>query len=145
MALPSGPRARAKLGFYARERRRKKQDQKDFEIAGFTPAAPFNFGTVAAGGSSTNAMTLPAQAELALEINAITTAGQLGILDVTTGVDYVSADPGQAGGRINIRRLFPESHQIRITRAVGAPAGTVAVYFRGPKSQLVQIGTATFT
>ncbi len=145
MATPTGPRALAARAFYRVRRRKKKQDQKDFEIAGHTPGAPFDFGAVAAGGSSANVLTLPAAVELALEINVVTTAGQLGVLDVTTAIDYVSADPGQIGGRVNIRRKFPEAHQIRITRAVGAPAGAVLVYFRGPKSQLIQIGQATFT
>jgi len=147
VATPTGPRATVARNWFARERRRKKQDQKDFDIAGLVPpgGTPFNFGAVAAGGSSANALTLPAQAKFALQINAITTPGQLGILDVTTGVDYVSAVPGQSGGRVNIRRLFPESHQIRITRAIGAPAGAVLVFVRGPKSQLVQIGQATFS
>lgn len=145
MATPTGPRADSARAFYRVRRRKKKQDQKDLEIAGFTPGSPFDFGAVAAGGSSANVLTLPAAVEVALEINVVTTAGQLGVLDVTTGVDYVSADPGQVGGRVNIRRKFPEAHGIRITRAAGAPAGAVIVYFRGPKSQLVQFGQATFT
>ncbi len=145
MATPTGPRALAARAFYRVRRRKKKQDQKDFEISGHEPGSPFDFGAVAAGGSSANVLTLPAAVELALEINVATTAGQLGVLDVTTGIDYVSADPGQIGGRVNIRRKFPEGHEIRVARAVGAPAGAVVVYFRGPKSQLIQIGQATFT
>lgn len=147
MATPTGPRANAARNWFARERRRIKQDQKDFDIAGLVGpgGTPFDFGAVAAGGSSANVLTLPASAELALAINAATTAGDLGILDVTTGIDYVSAEDGISAGRINIRHLFREAHQIRITRAVGAPAGVVNVAFRGPKSQAVLIGTATFT
>ncbi len=229
MATPIGSKADKARGYFARDRRRKKQNQTDFDIAGFAPApfrilslavnvggggyaagdeflisggtfdvqgrgyvvseaagvvtavavqipgaysvAPgagsatvaqtgggddaltvdptmsglFDFGAVAAGGSSANLLTLPAALEIDLEINAITAAGDLGVLDVTTGVDYVSAEAGQSGGRVNIRRLFPEVHQIRISRAIGAPSGTVSVFFRGPKSQRVQIGTATFT
>ena len=147
MATPTGPRALAARAFYRVRRRKKKQDQKDFDIAGLVApgGTPFDFGAVAAGGSSANVLTLPAAVEIALEINAVTVAGDLGVLDVTTGVDYVSAIPGQSGGRVNIRRKFPEPHQVRITRAAGAPAGAVLVYFRGPKSQLVQFGQATFT
>ncbi len=229
MATPTGSKADKARGYFARERRRKKQDQKDFDIAGFEPSpfrvmtlavnvggggyavgdeflvsggtfsvqclgkvaaetlgvvtavsvlipgaytvspgagaatiaqtgggddlltvdvtlsALFDFGAVAAGGSSANVLTLPAAVEIALEHASATSAGDLGVLDDTTAVDYVSAEAGQAGGRVNIRRLFPESHEIRITRAVGAPAGAVAVYFRGPKSELIQIGEATFT
>ncbi len=144
MATPTGSRADNARGWFARERRRTKQNQKDFDIAGHV-ATPFVFGAVAAGGSSANVLTLPADIEIALEINAATAAGDLGVLDVTTGVDFVSAEAGVSGGRVNIRHLFREPHQIRITRAIGAPAGAVVVYFRGPKSQLIQIGAATFT
>jgi len=229
MATPTGSRADNARGWFARERRRKKQDQKDFDLAGFevapfriialavnaggggynvgdefliaggafsiqgrgyvvaevanvvtaiviqvagaytvTPGAgaatvaqtgggddlltvdvtlstPFDFGAVAAGGSSANVLTLPADIAIALEINAASLAGDLGVLDVTAGVDYVSAEAGVSGGRVNIRHLFREPHQVRITRAIGAPAGAVIVYFRGPKSQLIQVGAATFT
>lgn len=229
MATPTGVRANSARGWFARERRRTKQDQKDFDIAGIeaapfrviglavnvggggynvgdeflisggtfsiqgrgyvvsetagavtaiaiqvagaytvtpgagaatvaqtgggndlltvdvTLSALFNFGATAAGGSSANALTLPANIELALELNAATAAGDLGVEDVTDAVSFVSAEAGVSGGRINIRRLFRESHQVRITRAIGAPAGAGIVYFRGPKSGLVQIGTVTFT
>ncbi len=147
MATPTGVRADAARNWFARERRRNKQDQKDFDIAGFVApgGTPFDFGAVAAGGSSANVLTLPASLEIALEINAITTAGDLGILDTTDSVDFVSAEAGISGGRVNIRHRFKEAHAIRITRAVGAPAGAVLVFFRGPKSQLIQFGTATFT
>ncbi len=144
MATPAGSRADNARGWFARERRRTKQNQKDFDIAGLV-ATPFVFGAVVAGGSSANVLTLPADAELALEINAAIAAGGFGILDVTAGVDFVSAEAGVTGGRVNIRHLFREPHQIRITRAIGAPAGAVIVYFRGPKSQLIQVGAATFT
>jgi len=144
MATPAGSRADNARGWFARERRRTKQNQKDFDIAGLV-ATPFDFGNVAAGGSSANVLTLPAAAELALEINAATAAGDLGVLDVTDSIDYVSAEAGVTGGRVNIRHLFREPHQVRITRAIGAPAGAVVVYFRGPKSQLIQVGAATFT
>lgn len=147
MATPTGPRAASARNWFARERRRTKQDQKDFDIAGLVApgGTPFNFGAVLAGGSSANALTLPASLEIALEINAATLAGDLGVLDVTQSIDYVSAEAGISGGRVNIRHVFREAHDIRITRAVGAPAGAVIVSFRGPKSQLIQIGTATFT
>ena len=147
MATPTGVRADAARNWFARERRRNKQDQKDFDIAGFVApgGTPFDFGAVAAGGSSANLLTLPASLEIALEINAATTAGDLGVLDVTSSLDFVSAEAGISGGRVNIRHVFREAHEIRITRAAGAPAGTVLVFFRGPKSQLIQFGTATFT
>ena len=147
MATPTGPRADAVRNWFARERRRIKQDQKDFDIAGLVPpgGTPFDFGAVAAGGSSANVLTLAASLEIALQINAITTAGDLGVLDTTDSIDFVSAVAGVSGGRVNIRHQFKEAHAIRITRAIGAPAGAVLVFFRGPKSQLIQFGQATFT
>lgn len=147
MATPTGRPADEARGFFSRVRRRKKQDQKDFDIEGLVApgGTPFDFGAVAAGGSSANVLTLPASLELALEINAATTAGDLGVLDDTEAIDYVSAEAGISGGRVNIRKRFKEAHAIRITRAAGAPAGAVLVFFRGPKSQLIQFGTATFT
>lgn len=147
MATPTGSRADAARGFFARERRRSKQDQKDFDIAGLVPpgGTPFDFGAVAAGSSSANVLTLPSSLDIALQINAATTAGDLGVLDTTDAIDYVSAEAGVSAGRVNIRKRFKEAHAIRITRAVGAPAGAVLVFFRGPKSQLVQFGQATFT
>jgi hypothetical protein len=147
MATPTGSRAIAARNWFARERRRSKQDQKDFDIAGLVApgGTPFDFGAVAAGGSSANVLTLPASLEIALQINAATVAGDLGVLDTTDAIDYVSAEAGISGGRVNIRKRFKEVHAIRITRAVGAPAGAVLVFFRGPKSQLVQFGQATFT
>lgn len=147
MATPTGPRAQAARNWFARERRRIKQDQKDYDVAGLVPpgGTPFAFGNVAAGGVSANALTLPASLEIALELDAATSAGDLGVNDDTDAIDYVSAEAGISGGRVNIRKRFKEAHEIRVSRAAGAPAGAVLVFFRGPKSQLVQIGTATFT
>lgn len=145
MATPTGPRARAARGWYSRERRRRLQNQKDFEIAGYTPAAPFNFGATALGGSSANAMTLPADIDIALELASATVAGDMGVEDVSGSATYVQAEAAAAGARVNIRKTFREARQIRIARGATAPAGTVSVYFRGPKSQLVKIGEATFT
>ncbi len=144
MATPTGERADQARGFHARERRRNKQHRSDYGIAGLI-AAPFDFGTVAAGGSSTNVLTLPADIEIAITINADMAAGHVGVLDVTTGDTFVSAEAVDAGGRINIRRLFREPHQIRITRAAGALAGAGTIFFRGPKSELTAIGTVVFT
>lgn len=144
MATPTGPRADSARGFYARERRRKKQNQKDFDIAGLV-ATPFDFGATAAGGSSANALTLPADIKLAFESSVALAAGDFGVEDVSAGVTSFSGDAAPALGVINMRPLFRERRQIRIARAVGAPAATVKIYFRGPKSQIVQIGTVTFT
>lgn len=229
MATPTGPRADAARGFYARERRRKKQDQKDFDIAGFesspfrvlllavnvggsgytlgdtflvsggtfsvqclgkvaaesggvvtavsvlipgaytvspgvgaatvaqtgggdnlltvdvTLSALFDFGAVAAGASSANALTLPAAIPIALGCDVAQAAGDMGVENVTDGVTSFTLDACPAGGVVNLATLQRVGVDIRIARSATAPAGTVGVYFRGPKSQLIQIGTATFT
>ena len=142
MATPTGERADPARRFHAREWRRTKQNQSDYSVLA---AAPFDFGTVAAGGSSTNVLTLPADIEIAITINAVMAAGHLGVLDVTSGITYLNAEAAVSGARINIRHLFREPHQIRITRDAGALAGAATVFFRGPKSQLIAVGTVVFT
>ena len=47
MATPTGPRAQAARNWFARERRRTKQNQKDFDIAGVF-ATPHDFGAARA-------------------------------------------------------------------------------------------------
>lgn len=225
MATPLNQEAEEVRGFFARERRRKKQDQKDYDLAGFesapfdvrslsvnvgganyaqgdqfsilggtfyqqslgyvvsetggvvdsvavldpgkytvSPGAGaatsaitgigvgltvdvilsglFDFGNVPQGGKSPNGLILPASGFFSFVHAAATLAGDIAITDETTGIVYPSADPGQAGGRVNIRRLFPEVHQIKIAAAPTAPLGQVNIFFRGPKSQMVQIGQA---
>ncbi len=144
MATPTGARADSARGWFARERRRKKQDQSDFIIAGHV-ATPFNFGNVIVLGVSVFSMILPADVEIALEVNAASAAGSIGVRDVTTGINYLSPQVGISGGRVNVPHLFRAPHEIRIHRITGSPVGDCIVYFRGPKSQLIQIGTATFT
>ena len=130
--------------YYARKRRRKKQDQKDFDIAGYF-AAPFDFGAVLVGGSSANTLVLPADVKVAIESTVALAAGDIGVENVAGGITHVSALAAPAGAVIDIFQLYREDQQIRITRSLVAPAATITVYFRGPKSQLIQIGTATFT
>lgn len=131
--------------FYSRRRRRTLQNQKDFEIAGYSPASLFAFGATIAGGSSANTMTLPADIEITVSLAAATAAGDIGIEDVTAGTTYVQAEPAPSGGAIRIRKVFREGHQIKIARGALAPAGTVAVFFSGPKTQLFKIGEAIFS
>lgn len=131
-------------GYYARKRRRKKQDQSDFDIAGFF-ATPFDFGATAAGGSSANALVLPADIKIAFESDVGLAAGDFGVENVSDGVTYFSADAAPALGVVNFRTLFREQKQIRIARSLTAPAATIKLYFRGPKSQIIQIGTVAFT
>lgn len=142
MATPTGARADSARGWFARERRRKKQDRSDFDAL---VASLFNFGTVAAGGLSLNTLTLPANVEIAFQNTFAAAALDLGVFDTTAGVGYLNAEAAIVGARINIRHLFRKPHQIQISRSIGALAGTVVVSFRGPKSALVPIGIATFT
>lgn len=143
MATPTGDRATAARNWHARERRRNKRDLAENTRQGVTPLAPFDFGAVAAGGSSANTYTLPSNATLVVRSSAALTAGQIGI---TNGTDFVSAEAIAAGGSVEIRHRFRRDQGIQITRAVGAPASSIDVFFleeKGGKRTL--IGTATFT
>lgn len=142
MATPTGRPASEARGFFARVRRRKKQDQSDFDPLF---AALFDFGAVAAGGLSANTLTLPADVEIAFQNTFVTASLDLGVFDATLGVSFFNVEGAAIGGRCNIRKLFRAPHEIQITRAPVAPAGTVVVSFRGPKSALVPFGIATFT
>ena len=142
MATPTGPRAENARNWFARERRRKKQDQSDFDALA---AALFDFGAVVAGGLSANTLTLPADVEIAFQATCAVAIADVGVFDATDAVGFVNAEANIIGGRINIRHLFREPHAIQISRAIGALAGTVVVSFRGPKSALVPFGIATFT
>lgn len=143
MSLPSGPRAQAKLAYYRRAKRRSKRDLSEFLRQGITPLAPFDFGTVAAGGSSLNTLTLRANATFVLEYSVAAAIGDAGITDGTT--DYTNAEAFQAGGFVEIRRQFRRDQGIQITRAIGAPAGSVNVYFLQVGGIRTLIGQATFT
>jgi hypothetical protein len=106
----------------------------------------FSFGATAAGGSSANILTLPADAKIALRLeNTTVAAGGFGVEDVTDGITYVNAEGFFLGGPANIRKLFRVDHQIRITRAIGTPNATCIVYFRGPKTSLIEIGGSAFS
>lgn len=129
--------------YHARKRRRKLQDQKDFDIAGYF-ATPFDFGAAAAGGSSANSLVLPADIKIAFESTVALAAGDFGVENVSDAVTSRSAEAAGIGAVINMRPLFREQKEIRIARALGSPAASINVYFRGPKSQIVQIGTVSF-
>lgn len=230
MATPTGARADAARGYFARVRRRKKQDQKDFDTAGHAPAPfrvllmavnaggsgynvgdqflidggtfyiqasgyvvaapggvvstvavlesgaystaptnpltttnitgtgtglqinatlsrPFGLGITPANGSSANGLVLPADCYLTLIHQTFaTSAGNagMGILDETTGVLYRQAEPAAALGHVNFRHLFREGHTVKTYRNIVTPLGAVWVYFRGPKSQLIQVASTLF-
>ena len=67
MATPTGPRAESARGFFARVRRRKKQDQKDYDIAGLV-ASPHDFGSAASSAAFPNPLTLPANVRVLAEV-----------------------------------------------------------------------------
>lgn len=143
MSLPAGPAAQRKLAYYRRRKRRSKRDLSEFLRQGITPLAPFDFGATAAAGSSLNTLTLPANGRFVLESSAAVVAADLGITDGTD--TFVNVDAGAAGSRLEIRHYFRKDQGIQITRALGALAGTVNVYFQEEGGKLTLIGTATFT
>ena len=142
MATPTGVRADQARAWYARERRRTKQNQKAFDIVGLVNKLGIDlvFGIVPPGGSSPYDITLPADATFTLKINAATNAGDIGIQDVISGIVYWSAENIPANGSVNIRHLFRKSHQIRLVKSGGAPVGDIKIYFRGPKTELIEVG-----
>ncbi len=143
MSLPAGPDANRKLAYYRRAKRRSKRDLSEFTRQGITPLAPFNFGAAIAGGSSANTLTLPSNGRFVLELNAAIVAADYGITDGITPI--VNVDAGAANSRIEIRHYFRRNQGIQITRAVGALAGALNVYFQELGGKLTLIGTATFT
>lgn len=147
MGTPLSQEADEARGSFARERRRKLQDLSAFKTGGFVPPAgtPFDFGAVAVGNISPNSLVLPSDVLVTVELNAISNVGKIGITDLTTGIDYPTSKAGQSGSQILINHVFRQEHTINIFRGLGAQLGTLIVYFSGPKSQLTQIGQATFT
>ncbi len=143
MSLPAGPDANRKLAYYRRAKRRSKRDLSEFTRQGITPLAPFDFGNVAAGGSSANTLTLPSNGRFVLELDAAIVAADYGIDDQVTPI--VNVDAGAADSRIEIRHYFRRDQDIQITRDAGAPSGALNVYFQELGGKLTLIGTATFT
>ena len=143
MSLPAGPDANRKLAFYRRAKRRSKRDLAEFTRQGITPLAPFDFGITAAGGSSANTLTLPANSKFVLEHGAVTLAERLGITDQTTS--FLNLDAGISGSHHRIGHLFRKDQDIQVARVAGALAGAVNVYFDDQFGKLTLIGTATFT
>jgi len=146
MATPTNQEADEARWFFQRERRRTLQNLSDFKTAGYVPPSgtPFDFGAVSGNSQSPNSLLLPADIEIALEFSALVPNNRIGIVDLTTGETIRTIGPGQAGGRIPVSGVFREEHSIAIFRFIGIAAGTLKVYFAGPKSQLTQIGVATF-
>lgn len=142
MATPTGTRANEARGYLARERRRIKQNQKDFDIAGLF-AVPFDFGAMSAGQDSPNSLLLPADVKIAVQPSVAMVD-----FDIFIGNDfetYGGPGPYPAGGIVNLPQIFRKNQTIVMTSGDTAPAGTVTIYFRGPKSQVIQFGTVVFT
>lgn len=143
MATPTGPRAEAARGYFARERRRKKQDQKAFDIAGFV-AAPHDFGSAASSAAFPNNLTLPANVRFKVEVLAASGAIPAGDTLFDDGVTQARNAEDMAN-LTTIRAVFGRSRTLTITRGAAVSTGTLQVYFFGPKSQRILIGTGTLT
>jgi len=143
VSLPTGPAADRKLAYIRRAKRRSKRDLAEFTRQGITPLAPFDFGNVAAAGSSANTLTLPSNGRFVLELDAVVIARDYGIEDQTTSFDNV--DAGAADSKLEIRHYFRKDQDIQITRSVLCPAGALNVFFQELGGKLTLIGTAVFT
>jgi len=142
MATPTGPRAQAARNWFARERRRTKQNQKDFDIAGFF-ATPHDFGSAGASAAFPNPLVLPASIRIQAQVTGASGA-------IAAGDTLFSDGTAQARNAedlaelTTIRALFIESRTLTITRGAAAVTGSLQVFFKGPKSQRILIGTGTF-
>ncbi len=143
MATPTGPRADAAREWYARERRRKKQDQKDFDIAGLV-ATPHDFGSAGSSTAFPNPLTLPANLQPAVEVLAASGAIPPGDTLFDDGVVQARNAEDMANLTI-IRAVFGESRALTITRGAAVASGTLQVFFWGPKGRRILIGTGTLT
>ncbi len=143
MATPTGPRAQEARGFFARVRRRKKQDQKDYDIAGLV-ASPHDFGSAASSAAFPNPLVLPATVRILAEVLAASGAIPAG--DTLFDDTVVSARNSEDLAELTtIRALFGEARTLTITRGAAVSTGTLQVYFFGPKSQRILIGTGAYT
>ena len=143
MATPTGPRADAARGFFSRVRRRKKQDQKDFDIEGLV-ATPHDFGSAASSAAFPNVLTLPANIKIQAEVLAASGAIPAGDTLFDDGITQ-ARNAEDLANLTTIRARFGEGRDLTITRGAAAVTGTLQVYFFGPKSQRILIGTGAFT
>ncbi len=143
MATPTGRPADEARGFFARVRRRKKQDQKDFDIAGHF-ATPFDFGAALPSAAFPNSLALPANARVQAEVLAATGAIPAGDTLFSDGTAQARNSEDLAN-LTTIRALFIEARTLTITRGPAVSSGTLQVYFFGPKSQRILIGTGVFS
>ncbi len=143
MATPTGRPADEARGFFARVRRRKKQDQKDYDIDGLV-ASPHDFGAAVASAAFPNPLTLPANVRILAEVLAASGAIPAGDTLFSDGTAEARNSEDLAE-LTTIRALFIEGRDLTITRGAAAVTGTLQIYFFGPKSQRILIGTGTFS
>ncbi len=143
MATPTGPRAEAARGWFARVRRRKKQDQKAFDLAGLV-ATPHDFGLAASSAAFPNTLVLPANVRFQVEVLTASGAIPAGDTLFDDGVNQ-ARNAEDMGSLTTIRAIFGKSRTLTITRGAAVSTGTLQVYFFGPKSQRILIGTGTLT
>jgi len=141
MATPTGARADAARGFFSRVRRRKKQDQKDFSVLA---ASPHNFGSAASSAAFPTPLTLPANVRIQAEVLTATGPIPAGDTLFSDGIRQ-ARNAEDLGSLTTIRALFGEGRDLTITRGPAVSTGTLQVYFFGPKSQRILIGTGTLT
>ena len=150
MATPTGPRAEAARGWFARVRRRQKQDQKAFDVAGLV-ATPHDFGSAAPSVAFPNDLTLPAdihiKARVASAVFPIPPAPQTIAPGDTLFADGINqARNAEALEEFTIiRAVFRNGRTLTITRGATLVTGSLEIYFLGPKSQRILIGTGTLT
>jgi len=144
MATPTGRRALAARGWFARERRRTLQNLKAFELAGYTPATPFNLGSAAGSGTFPNALVLPANARFQIRVVPGTGTVQANRLTFTDGIQ-TAANRLDGDQLQTLNAVFGENRSLTVSRGAGAQTGTLEVYFFGPKSQRTLVATGTLT
>jgi len=150
MATPTGPRADAARGYFARERRRTKQDQSDFDIAGLI-ATPHDFGSAAPTVAFPNSLTIPADIHIKARVSGAVFPIPPAPQTIAPGDTLFSDGINQARNSealeefTTIRAIFREGRTLTITRGATLVTGSLEIYFLGPKSQRILIGTGTLT
>lgn len=137
--MPTPAEARS---YYARKRRRVKQNQSAFDVAGYF-AAPFDFGAMLVGQDSPNSLLLPADVNIAIGSTVALSTADVFIGDnaETWGIQTAII----AGAITDVPELFSKNQTIVVTRGDTAPAAVLELFFRGPKSELIKFGDCVFT
>lgn len=125
------------LAFHNRERRRSAQDVTAFDALIASPTA---LGTAAAG-ASLDPVTLPANAWLAVRLDAVTSEGDIA-LDVSGGRTVFIAG---AGANVVQDLGWHEKDREVTVRRSGAPAGSVDLILLDEWRRPFVIGEGTFS